>query len=184
MLDIISNALAGTMCLFFALSAVQLEPPEATRILGQLTIEVELIPSSAGAEPPSLILIAPNKADGKRYDPLYDEEILLLNNDYLIGGLRHEHLSPVQVYRDPDNPLSMKIHVNDPKEGLWTVGAIYVDSQEYPCSEGPVNIRFKAYFDKDSGEELTSNDTIKPLDHPTEIAWFNFEPAIYSLTEN
>lgn len=179
MLDVISNALAGTMCLFFALSAIQSVPPESPRILGKLVFTVLLEPSVPGVSLPVLFLKAPKSVNPNTYFPtLYDGDILRLNIDYdTITDYRTDHFLPVNVYRNPDNPLEYEVHITNPRQGEYEFGAIYTDHAQFGCDPLPVTFHFEAHFHKtDTDQNLSTGKKSVVLRYPTQTCSIIISP--------
>lgn len=180
MLDVISNALAGTMCLFFALSAIQAVPPESPRLVGKLVVVVRLVPSVPGISPLVLFLRAPKTVDPNPtyFKTLYDADILLLNHDYdTITDYQTEHFLPVNVYRSPDNPLEYEFHITNPRMGEYEFGVIYTDHAQFCNSPIPVTVYFEGHFHKtDTDQEVSTGKKSVVLRFPTETCSFIISP--------
>lgn len=180
-LDLISNALAGTLCLFFALSAIQAVPPESPRILGKLIIIIRVDPLAPGVSRVIIFLKAPkSKSDNSTtyFPTLYDDDILRLNVDHdKITDYRTEHFLPVNVYRNPDNPLEFEVHITNPRAGEYEVGAIYTDHAQFGCNAQPITVHLDSHFHKtDTNQELSTEKKSFVLHYPTETCSILISP--------
>lgn len=179
MLDIISNALAGTMCLFFALSAIQAVPPEAPRIIGKLIVAVRLEPISPGVSPPALFMKAP-KDQTFWFPTFYESDMLRINFDYdTIADYQTDNFLPFNVYRNPNDSLQYEFHFTNPRQGKYEFGAIYTDHARFSCDAQPVKFHFQAHLHKtDTDQTFSTGDSTVVLKYPTETCSFIIYPPI------
>lgn len=167
MLDLISNALAATLILFFVLSILKLPPIPPTRVIGTLVvrcsihadinptkadIEVWLRPPSGVDNPPLERKIGANIAefnDDPRVFGLYG-----LHYEKVYEGIYGKNLPPeVMVYAPPDSHTNVRIViVRDPNEGEGMAGLLYVDHQELTLKIQKAKARIEAWFIKDDGK--------------------------------
>lgn len=184
MLDVISNALAGTMCLFFALSAIQAVPPEAPRVIGKLIVTVRLEPDMPGVSPPALFIKAPKTLNPDSWFPtLYESEMLRINFNYdTVTDYRTDNFLPVNVYRNPNDSLEYEFHLTNPRQGEYEFGAMYTDHTRFSCDAQPVRFHFQAHFHKtDTGQNLSTDDKTMVLKYPTETCSFLISPPVETL---
>jgi hypothetical protein len=185
MLDVISNALAGTMCLFFALSAIQAVPPEAPRIIGKLVVTLRLEPLNHGVSLPALFLKAPKTQNPDSWFPtLYESDMLRINFDYdTITDYRTDNFLPFNVYRNPNDSLQYEFHFTNPRQGEYEFGAIYTDHARFLCDAQPVRFHFQAHFHKtDTDQTFSTGDSTVVLNYPTETCSFVIEPPMETQT--
>jgi hypothetical protein len=172
MLDVISNALAATLILFFTTAALQVQAPLPPQVLGQLVVDVEFVPRQSGAELPILILNPPNGA--KR---LTDEGI---NNPSqwhprnvpkIIDGLPPRSA----LYEDPANPLHRTIVIYDPLEGEWNLQVLYTNHALYEQEAIGATARVRVWFESSgNGIRVQAQKEVSLLRFTTQRQPFSF----------
>ena len=145
-LDVISNALCATMCLFIIASTTQAHPPEAQRrVKGKLIIEFKYVSFRDGLEMPMFILMAPKDAhpSGRYHDTtLYGKDILVLNNSMT----SQDTTMYIEMYKQPDSDLTVQMVINNPFMQKYYVGLLYTNHTKFDCEPIPMTVTVKAYF--------------------------------------
>jgi len=177
MLDVISNALAGVLVLFFVLSSMRLEHNRIKYQTGILVFEYEYSPSSI--EP--LIFV-----DGPGSLPVkFGRDIRNPNNRYAEQTNYSESaLQKVTVLKEQigdkqkiiiqivDPAYSVKSSSSSPEDGIWKTGFIYADHKNILKRKIKAKIKFRALFIDADGKTHTTNGTntdeqVKPVKNDT-----------------
>lgn len=153
MLDVISNALAATLILFFTTAALQVQAPLPPQVLGQCVIDVTFLPQiPAGAEPPTLILLPPKcKVGAEKIN-----EGINISGDWHPSNVKKDiqGLPPRWgLYRDPNNPLCQTIVLYDPIVGKWQLQILYTDHKLYESQAVGASTQIRVWFESSATKE-------------------------------
>lgn len=162
MLDLISNALAATLILFFVLSVLRLPPIPPTRILGTLVVRCAVYSNNQPERGEVEIMLQPPAYQGQKIESQYGIDIDHFNKDqrvFGLYGLRYEKIydsvkaasmpDPAMVYSPVDSPFVKIAIIRDPVEGIWTARLIYVDHELSTKSMQSTRAVIEAWFVKD-----------------------------------
>ncbi|MBV6504654.1 MAG: hypothetical protein ILNGONEN_00204 [Syntrophorhabdaceae bacterium] len=162
MLDLISNALAATLILFFVLSVLRLPPIPPTRILGILYIRVATYAENQPERGRVELMLQSPAYQGQKIEPQYGIDIERFNKDprvFGLYGLRYDKIydsvkaasmpDPAMIYSPVDSPFVKIAIIRDPVEGVWTARLIYVDHELSTKSMQPTRAVIEVWFVKD-----------------------------------
>lgn len=178
MLDVISNALAATLILFFTTAALQVQAPLPPQVLGQCVIDVQFLPQVPGAEPPTLILLSPKCKSGAEK----------INEGINISGDWHPDNTPKDIkglpprcglYRDPNNPLNQTIVMYDPIAGKWQLQVLYTDHDLYEKQAVGASAQIRVWFESTAtGERVEARTETKHFKFTTnrQVIEFTIDP--------
>ena len=174
LLDVISNALASIILLFFILVGLRAVPPPPERMLGMLIVDYEIV---GGKHPEIEVYVDPPDSTAGPGD----EQPHRFGKS--IEGLATEQVQNVpgiwpyaKVLYDADSPDGKErrrrfVYMNPQKYGSWKVGVIYADNadllEERFDRSKQDTLRIKAWFIQDKGA-LSAIDTVLPVGFPTE----------------
>lgn len=161
MLDVISNALAGVLVLFFVLSSMRLEHNQIKYQTGILVFEYEYSPSNI--EP--LVFV-----DGPSSLPIkFGRDISDPNNRYAeLTNYSESALQKVTVLKEQiGDKQKIIIQIVDPAygpgDGKWKTGFIYSDHKNILKRKIEAKVKFRALFIDAGGDTHTTDEQVKPV---------------------
>lgn len=189
MLDVISNALASVILLFFVLIALRAMPPSPERVLGILVVDYEISWPHADTRAPEIEVFLRRPKDGAitydrtfgpdiasefksgrvdTIDGIWDEaQVLQVRGSDRATG--RDYVRKRIFYMNPESPGDEK----SPCE--WEVGVIYVDDENFMDKNFPfldsAELRLKAWFVPGAGSSVLGDTVLhrKMVKYPTEV---------------
>lgn len=191
LLDVISNALASIILLFFVFAALRGQPLPPERVLGILIIDYKF---NSVIDTPliSIYVNAPSPQEkGVRIDA-FDSELESKLPTGTIDSIPGIWESAIVLTTPGKEKTTRRFVFMNPTKGLWTAGAIFADHSKYTRTEYLSNksnsFEMKAYFiNPDKGtKRIILNDTtynhFPIIEYPTQrVEMDSFYVADYNF---
>ncbi len=150
LLDVISNALASIILLFFVFSALRGQPLPPERVLGILIIDYKFSPV-IDTTAISIYVNAPSlEQKGERilaFDSEMESRLTTISVDTIPGVWNNAIILTTHGVETKTRRL---VYMNPP-EGMWQTGIVFADHSRYTSKNYSVkyllnNVKIKAYF--------------------------------------
>lgn len=180
LLDVISNALASIILLFFVFAALRGQPKPPDRVLGILIIDYK-INSVVDTPAISIYVRAPSliQKDGQPlelFDTSIEEELPTVGLDTIKGVWENAIILTTPGQETKTRRL---VYMN-PQEGTWFAGMIFTDhsrytSNDYLTKHKGNSFEMKAYFVNPEGTKMVqlkdiNSGKISEIEFPTQKA--------------
>ncbi|MCW5924001.1 MAG: hypothetical protein KIS77_16885 [Saprospiraceae bacterium] len=181
LLDVISNALASIILIFFILVAIRAQPPSPERMLGILVVDYEI----QTTERPDIQIFLKKPAQGVG-NYLFNDGIEALKTgevDSIPGIWAH---AVVMSVPGKENYIRRIMYMNPEKEGEWTAGIIFSDHTRYTYNDYKpfATLKIRAHFvQRDNLPRLETNVDSITVRFPTQRCEVKFKLPEYPVSD-
>lgn len=170
-LDVISNSLCATLCLFVTASSISSNPLDARRrVEGKLIIDFQCFARS-GLEVPLPILIAPKPPEGF-FDPVLGNDLVDLSRPLLDSTM-----SSVDYYKHALSPFRYEMVITNPFRRAYYIGLLYTDHADFNCESVPVTVKVRSFF-SNGLQKIPYQDTSFVLSFPSQVGMVELTPPV------
>ena len=182
MLDVVSNALASIILLFFVMVAIRSQPPVPERMVGIFMIDYEL---QAPESTPEISVFLERPGRDKVFENAVANEFLTHDIDSIPGVWGH---AVVLATPGKENTHRRIFYMNpeyqEGEDKEWKAGIIYTDHDKLveKTFQPGATLTLKAFFiSKNSSFVLDTLKSKKQVLYPTQFSRTSFELPMYQI---
>lgn len=165
LLDVISNALASIILLFFVFAALRGQPKPPDRVLGILIIDYK-INSEIDTPAISIYIKAPSSDNKRERIEAFDSEIEDKLETKAVDTIQGVWDNAIILTTPGQEAKTRRLVYMNPQEGTWYAGMIFTDhsrytSKDYLTKYKVNSFEMKAYFVNPEGTKMIQLKDIK-----------------------
>lgn len=175
MLDVVSNALASIILLFFVMVAIRSQPPVPERVVSIFMIDYEL---QTPVPTPEISVYLQRPGKRAVFEKQVADEILTHDIDSIPGIWGHA----VVLAKPGQQSTHRRIfYMNPESEGIWHAGIIYADHDKLTekSFQPDAKMIMKAYFITNNSPKLDTLRNVRQVQFPTQLGGIEFELPKY-----